>query len=276
MKSLTFLLCLCFCTSLKAQSPLSFEKAIAQHKIKIHLRTTGGSQQLTVHFERLTDRPLRIVIPAGQLFLPADSTAQTLIAVKEEIFTLSKPKMFLQLKSYCSEAGDRSPSDADTFRMGRLASGPLLKMAEYISNHKLYSHPEVQYAIWCITNQHPVASLSHKGLLTTACQLLGQPIPDYSIKSAPLVEQPNRPVLPPSPLEINGVFTYEMKDSSVLSLIVFNEKNEKVKVFYEEKQHRPGKIKYTFSWKTTKMPHGVYEIRLLNREKIVKKMVVRY
>jgi hypothetical protein len=261
---------------LHAQAPIPIQTALAQKSIRLRMETQTGSRGLTLHIERVGNSALRLVIPAGMLFLPSDTAAQTLINVKEEVFTLNQKKTFIQLKSYCSEAGDMSPSPEDTFQMGNLATGALLKMAEYISKNALYEHQEAQEAIWCITDQHSPASLSHKGLLTTACQLLNTPLPEYKVKTAPIVEVPRRPVQPPTPMEIEGVFTYEAKDSCVLSLAVFNDKNEKVKVFYENMAYPPSKIKYKFSWKTTKMPRGTYEVRLLDRDRLLKKMVVRY
>lgn len=274
-----------------AQTPIVFTDALAQGLIAVEVKGLGGhtGQCIAVHFERLKDKPLKIKIPAGHIFEAADSTTQNIISVKEEVFTLTAKKQFIRMQGFCAESGDSGPFNQETFHLGKMAVGNLLKMAQFIADKKLWNESDAQYAIWCMSDSLRVESLSHPGLLNMACQLLGQPLPSYKINypkiatAPPTPRQPNQPrprrqpVFEKKPLSVEGVFKYEAKQDTKISVYVENTAGEKVKTIFEQQPQQAGVSgKYTFSFQTTKLPPGVYEVVLYAGEVPVKKIKVNY
>jgi len=291
----TCLLCIallgCFFQPLNAQTPIIFTDALAQGVISVEVKGLGGhtGQCISIHFQRLKDKPLKIKIPAGHIFEAADSTTQNIISVKEEVFTLTAKKQFIRMQGFCAESGDSGPSSEESFQLGKMAVGNLLKMAQFIADKKLWNESDAQYAIWCMSDSLRVESLSHPGLLNMACQLLGQPLPAYKINypkiasTTPAPRQPNQPrprrqpVFEKKPLSVEGVFQYEAEQDTKISVYVENAAGEKVKAIFEQQPQQAGvRGKYTFSFRTNKLPPGNYEVVLYAGEVAVKKIKVFY
>ncbi len=270
--------------ALFAQAQL-FTQALAEGKILVSVKSQGGhsGQCISVHFERLTDDPIRIQIPAGHIFECADSAYQDIIVLKSEEFALKAKKQFIRLNGVCAEASHGSPIKEMAYQLGKMAQGNTLKMAEYIAGQKLWAHEEAQLAIWCMTDSMNPAGLRHPGLLSTACQLLNISKPEYKVNYArPTAPPPPRrvarprPVMTREPLSVEGDFIYHTNDSTLISVLVLNEKGDTVRTIFDQYPHPPGQGKYSFFFKTTKLPPGNYEVVLYDRNRPKKKMKVKY
>jgi hypothetical protein len=272
---------------LPAQEPLTFTEAIAQKKVLLSaVKGLGGhtGQCISVHFERLTDEPLKLKIPAGHIFEASDTTVQNIITVKDEIFTLTKKKQFVRVHGLCSEAGDSGPMADEVYTVGQSATGNLLKMAQFIAEKRLWDHAEAQYAIWCMSDHLRVAGLSHPGMQQMACQLLGQPLPSYRInydRSGQRTTVANsttrrQPVFEKKPLSVEGSFEYQSNQTKKISIFVRNSAGERVRSIFDNQEHLPGYAKYSFFFKTTQLPEGKYEVVLEADGQFVKKITVEY
>jgi hypothetical protein len=287
MRYFYFIFLLLFQQSVIAQV-LNFKDALAEGKVLITVKSQGGhsGKCISVHFERLTDKPIRIKIPAGHVFECADSAYQNIVIVKSEEFTLNNKKQFIKVEGLCCEASNGSPFKNAVFHIGQLATGNLLKMAEFISDKQLWTVGDAQTAIWCITDSIQPAGISHPALQSMACQLLGVAIPEYKMKysastgsvtSAPV----GRRVVPPpviekKPLSVEGDFSYYTKEEVEVSVLVKNEAGDTVKTIFDHQKQSMGMAKYSFYFKTTKLPLGNYEVILYANEVAKKKIKVKY
>ena len=279
MRQLIFFICLVFSGPLlNAQKAILFTDALRDGQITFTVKSQGGhsGQCLSVHFEKMTDKPLRLSIPAGHIFEPKDSTYQNIIIVKNEEFTLTKTKQFVRINGLCAQSGDASPAVFAMFELGKMAEGNLLKMAVYIAEQRLWNESDAQYAIWCMSDSLPVASISHKGLLSTACQLLGQPLPQYKLNypTAPPTSRTRQPVLEKTPFSAEGAFEYQSNTEKEISVYVLNEAKERVRTVFEGQRHLPGWAKYSFYFKTTQLPPGKYEVVMYADKQPVKKIKI--
>ncbi len=283
-----FLFTVFFSGSAFSQKKLTLAEAISQNLIRLEVDATGGhsGQSLALHFEKLTKKPLEIRVPAGQVFVAGDSTSQNLMAVREEIFDLKNEKTLLKIYGLCIEATDGSPYQKEKFSLGKMASGALLTVAEFISKNKLQANYNAQIAIWCVTNGRPVASIGHKGLLALTCQALGVPLPEYRIVEEPRRETVVNHVLPTvvhrppaevyKPFRVEGEFDFQSNTDRVVNVFVFNSAGEKVKTLFANHHFRAGRGKLKFVFETSKFPRGEYEVCLHDGEKVVKKIKVKY
>ncbi|MBK8555313.1 MAG: hypothetical protein IPL65_05845 [Lewinellaceae bacterium] len=265
---------------LSAQTEYTLQDALDKEQIKLRVDGAGGhsGQSLVLHIERLAKRAIKVRIPAGLVFEPADTNLQALVVVKEELIALENPKVFFKVWGVCSEAHDRSPGEGDVFTPGELAAGALLKLTQYISDNKLYRDGDAQSAVWAVTDAYPIATIQHKGLLATTCQLLGQPLPEYKINTS-AATRPARPrevAMQYEPLSVEGNFEYQTNTEKIINVYVIDSTGNKVRSIFENQRHPPGWAKYSFYFKTTKLPRGTYEVCLDDGEKIVKKIKVTY
>ncbi len=263
----------------------NFLDALAEGKILLSIKSVGGhsGQCVRIKFERLTDKPFKLVVPAGHVFANSDSLYQDIVVLKDEEVTLTQKNHSVLLYGACAEGKNAGPKENMAFNLGQMSQGNLLKMAAYIAKEKLWAHEEVQQAIWCITDSNSVASLRHPGLLAMACQLMNVPKPEYRLNYAkPRPANTQRVVRPqpampaPEPLSVEGEFLYQSNVNTEVSILVKNEANETVRTIYDKHPHPPGLGKYSFYFKTNKLPKGNYRVVLYDGTVEKKVIKVRY
>ena len=264
-----------------AQKAITFTQAIAEGKVEVTLKSVGGhsGRCIAVHFEKKTDKSLKIIIPAGHVFQPADSAYQQIIAIKSEEFVLTKPKQFIKIQGLCAQSHHASPSSTAPFLVGSMAVGNLLQMAEFIASNKLWNVNDAQYAIWSITDSVDVASIGHKALQQKACELLGVPLPEYKAKyniTPPAPSARPRPVLERTPFSYEGAFEYRSNTEVEIAVYVEDTSGTRVRTIFEHQKHLPGWAKYSFYFKTTKLKKGIYWVVLYADDQVVKKIKIKY
>jgi hypothetical protein len=280
LKSIVFLVLLSINANfLSAQ--ISFLDALAEGDISVKVKSLGGAsgQCLALTFEKNNKKPIKLLIPAGCIFEANDSTSQDIITVENTIVTLTQPKQFLKINGYCAEARHSSPLKDELFDTGKKSTGALLKLAEYLQEKKLHRHESVQLAIWAVTDSFDVASITHPGMLAFTCQLLSVPLPAYRAKYELRPNTPNRPRAPivePAPFAYEGNFEHQSNVACKVSVYMVNKQGEKVRTMFEQRDHLPGWAKYSFYFKTTKLPKGEYEIIFAVDEKPTKKIKIKY
>jgi hypothetical protein len=282
MRPLLLSILISLTTVLSAQDALLFTEALAQGKILVTVRGVGGhtGQCVSVHFERLTDKTITVKIPAGHVFEPTDSTQQNIVVLKSAELVLDAKKKFIKIYGACSQSHDASPATGAMFHLGKIAEGNLLKMAQFISDKKLYNEADAQFAVWCMTDSLDPASITHPGLLNMACQLLAIPLPQYKVNypkstTATPTARP-RPTFVKQPLSFEGVFEYQTNTEKDICVYVQDTAGIKVRTIFEHQKQPPGWAKYSFSFKTTKLPPGIYWVILFADDKAVKKIKIKY
>jgi hypothetical protein len=268
-----------------AYTPLA--EALKKGLIEVSIVSLGGhsKQCVQVQVTRIGSTPCKISIPAGHVFEPADSSTQNIIVVREELFTLSRPKMTLEVWGLCAEPSDASPTAKEAFLPGKMAGGVLQKMAEYLSKSGLYIESDAQTAIWAMVDSMHTPGIGHKGLLSAACQILGKPLPEYSIKRlksrsspTPVPATPRRvPAYVPEPMQVEGRFQYESQKDVIVSAFLQDSSGQKIKTFFEAQKQSTGiKATYHFEYKTTKLKPGTYTVVFYVDDRPAKKIIVRY
>ena len=269
-------------TVLSAQDAMLFTEALAKGKILVTVNGAGGhtGKCVAVHFERLTDKTIKVKIPAGHVFEPTDSTQQNIVVLKSEELVLDVKKKFIKVYGACAQSHDASPSANAMFNLGQLAKGNLLKMAQFISDKKLFNEADAQYAVWCMTDSLDPASISHPGLLNMACQLLAVPLPQYKVnypKPAPPTPAARpRPAFVKQPLSFEGFFEYQSNVETDICVYVQDTAGTRVRTIFEHQKQPAGWAKYSFSFQTTKLPPGIYWVVLYADDKAKKKIKIKY
>lgn len=263
-----------------AQEIIQLDEALRERRITVQVLAEGGTrgQSLSLLVEKLKGKALQIRIPAGQLFLPSDSALQTFVNIHEEVLVLDQQKEKKRIYALCAEANDGAPGAGQTFAVGELAKNATLSIAQYLSQERLYQHPDAQYAIWAATNQYPVASISHAGLLNFTCQALGLAVPEYRIVQDVQPDvAPGQPALQYKPMRIEGKFTFQDTTARTLTVVLLDSTGQIVRTLIPDRPYEAGQKKtFTYHFQTDMLAFGKYQVCLRADNKSVKCMDVEY
>ena len=143
-------------------STYDLEEALKQKFVSLEIQGMGGHQgaSLKVVCKNLKGKFLRLRIPQGQFMEPADSTFQTLVVAEELTLAVSvKAPVEGLLKTFCAQAGDRSPSTGSMFAAGALAPEQLRKLLKFIAEKNKIESGDAQSAVWCVTSGGSLGSI---------------------------------------------------------------------------------------------------------------------
>lgn len=280
-------LSLCISQNLFSQKKYSLAEALREGVVSLRMAAEGGhdGQSLALHFEKTGSKPIEITVAAGQLFEPSDSSLQTLVCVREEVFVLKNEKSLVRVFGKCAQANDGSPARADFFSLGEMATGALLTVAKFISEKNLHRTGDAQSAIWAVTNGHPVASIGHPALLAATCAALAVPLPEYKIVESPKshaltsrsLTSRRRPAIEDyKPMRVEGEFKFQSNTERKLRAYVLNAAGDEVREIFAERVHRAGWATYKFMFQTSKLPRGEYDVCLAADGLVVRRIHVRY
>ncbi|MCC7168744.1 MAG: hypothetical protein IT565_14355 [Rhodospirillales bacterium] len=113
----------------KKQTIVDLKTAIDQKMVDVRLDGLGGHQGASVKFicKNLKNRSFELLIPKGQLLMPAEESEQTLVVAEDLRLTVS-PKTHAEglLRTFCTEAGQASPNVGRSFLVGAMASAQVV------------------------------------------------------------------------------------------------------------------------------------------------------
>ncbi len=147
---------------------IPIDQAVKQGLVQLSMSSNGGafwSTPLHYQIQNLTNRTLRICVPAGTIFNPVDDSFQSLMVVKTVVIELA-PKETKEgdLASDCINEKKHAPDQGIEYQMGKSAQGKLLSLANTIDAESAQGHWGTEFAIWAVTDNF---SLNDMGLGAT-------------------------------------------------------------------------------------------------------------
>lgn len=258
---------------------VDISEALKKGLILVRITAQGGhsGEAIRLSLGNKGKKTLEIRIPAGQVFEAVDSSLQNLMALEEKLLTLEAGKTRpVGLQAACVEAGDASPFAGSAFNLGALASGQLLKVAQFIHEHRLFNDPSAQNAVWAVTDGHPLTYINHEGLANLVAETLGKSPPEYAI----LHQQqsvPGEPAFRHAPAKLEGVFKYDLQQEKPVSFGLYNDKGEAVHHFFKDRKQLRGYHKFRFTFEIRNLPPGKYSVRLVEKNgTVIKSMDVEF
>jgi hypothetical protein len=241
---------------------------------------TGECLQATV--TNIGKRPLRVVLAPGMVFRSQDTALQDLLVVDNEEYLLAaNQKRTFKLNGYCCEMYRGGPAQGSVFQLVNQTPDKLSQVATYLYRNYLDKSPVAQQAVWSVSDNADLSAVwdrsqpdKSKKLIEFLAQLTGRPVPWYRseyAKAAPGPQMAQRPMM-----MIEADWEFSLPENDSLSLAVFNAEGQQVDVLMRDKLYSSGIYTFTFSYKTNRLPKGVYWFRmhgkklgLLNERKLV-------
>jgi hypothetical protein len=280
---LCLLAALAICLRLNTNAQvLGIGEALKKGLVSVTATGTGGhsGQCLQLHLKNLGHKKLEVRIPAGQIFEAGDSSLQNLMVSKTENFLVEAGKSNTRkLFGFCIEATDGSPGENSSFRMGKMAEGNLLKMANYLNDHQLHEHPSAQFAVWAVTDADRLEGIGDPTLTKFVADMLGKPMPDYHIQyNAPPQDRqlPGQPANWREAFAMNGLFYYDLETDRTVDFGLYNEAGELVHALFKNRLQKRGSHKFRFEFEIKGLPKGKYFAKLTSQNGVIKELAMEF
>ncbi len=115
---------------------------------------------LIVTLQNLSNQFLTVEIPSGFLFTASDSTKQNMLLTHEIYFKLLPKQSKVETTyGYCCEAKDGGPKEKEVYKIKYSSTEKLKKLARFVAENNLNGYA-VQRAIWCVSDNHNLNSIS--------------------------------------------------------------------------------------------------------------------
>lgn len=201
---------------------------------------------------------LEIVLESGRRFISTDSAFQNLIITRERLLTLkSGQHLEYPLISYCINAKRSSPAH-NSYKVGALARGLLLKMANFLGKNNIVSQA-AQSSIWVLTDKHAIQSVS--GHTKHETRLVRNYL--YEITGLP---RPPRNIDPLSYPEVSlqGQVNWMMQKPGKVFIEVLDTAGNKMGILVQNRNYQQGKQLYTFHYLNDLLiPGNLYKVRVI-------------
>lgn len=147
-----------------SSSAISIESALKYDLISYEIVNNGSykGECITINLQNKTSRALNVTIEPGRNLISTDTNKQDILIVKEALFALTPMgNSTKNLFGFCSQAHKNSPSEGEKYLVGEMKDANIIKLAEHLNKNK-YPISAMQYAVWTLTNNRPVASIFHE------------------------------------------------------------------------------------------------------------------
>lgn len=268
--------CALFCCvssiSLLAQERITLEQALDQKLVRLAIQGTGGYQGecLRVMIQNLSAEALSLEIPAGQTFASEDSSVQDLMVTKEAMLVLApSERKIKKLLTMCIQSFNMSPEAGEKFRLGALASGGLLTLAQKISR-KGYQNSTAQSAVWSLANQESVRGIYGedtamvRDIARTVSEASGVPMSEFLFR-------PRTHSITSIRTSIEGLLKRELRSAS-LDLVTAS--GERIRTYFENRQLEAGFRQFRVGASHTLGASAELYLRLTEGEEVIMEKAV--
>jgi hypothetical protein len=162
--------------------PVPLADAVTKKLITVSLSSTGDlffREAVAYDIRNLTNGDLIIVVPAGLLLPPDDSSEQTLlVTLPINVALKANQSATGKLWTVCTQLSKHAPGTSAHFTLGGMASGNLASAANVIARHNWNGDLGAQLAVWRITDNMTLEDVTGTGnsqasdLLRTIAPLL--------------------------------------------------------------------------------------------------------
>ena len=247
--------------------PQSIDSAIKSGKIEVnvHSNEERSYRKVFVTVKNLSSSSQRILVPAGTLYTPDEDDEQELIQLNDEILVLKgKEENTFEIKTYCTEASDRSPDG--TFKLGENKNEQLSKLIEYVKKN-----PEIndgiQDAVWAISDNSSVSNVpggseSQDGFREFLAGLTGQENTWYSSPQQYNVDPYGN--INRETVHITGDLAFTADRAMSVHEEIQNESGETLIKSDRHFQLRGGDVHYQFSIRVKGWEKGTYFVKVIN------------
>jgi len=251
-------------------------EAVSKELITVEVLSKGdySGQCMAVVVNPLKGNGYTLRIPAGTHFIAENDPEQDIFVVEEQLLVMTKKEsQTFSVEGFCSQHDDASPEEGSKFKMTKTNDEKLMELANFI-NGKGFSEDAKQSAIWAVSDGETIAAIFEedkeevKELRNYVCEITERPNPWYNTVQEYRVTETRR--IETSPVVIEGMLEYEVKEPGKMRLSVYKENGELVRdVFKDVEIAHTGVTSFNFKGKVKGWDEGGYEVKVFINEKMI-------
>lgn len=214
---------------------------------------------------------LVIKIDPAMVFEPEDTAYQDLMLPGNDMLYVGPGRTnSMELQSYCAKSAAMSPGHELLFRFKKQGDSSMIKTLDYM--RQIGAGTELaQKTVWFLTDRNKdLSSIYEDGqqeqslkLIQFLSKLYSIEIPGYRTERG-INTTPGAIAQSEEVLKLHVRLEWVQHSPETLSLSIFNENNQRIASYFEDKAVRKGRAEITASFETTSYPKGNYYVRVYN------------
>ena len=210
------------------------------------------------------DSTIEARIEPGRVFKSENTNEQDIIVTQELLFVVHPlDKTEVDVFGYCCQSQNHSPNVGAEFKLSHMADEQLIKVAEYLNEHRELPISQQQSAIWCLSDCAPISSISrlpdgNTDLNVFISDMLGIDPPWYTT----VHKQTANAVFSERVEKLYGDIDFVVHAYTTVSVTVKNESGEMVTTLLQEAEYGPGDYTYPISVWVDFWQSGLYSIEI--------------
>ncbi len=228
-------------------------------------------EPIVLQLENISNQAIVVDIPVGMLFLPEDSSYQTIITTAPLAMAVPpKSSKSISLKGMCIERNNAAGNSGLMYQAAVSSDESLLRLCTFIAKQQ-FQNAEGQQALWTLIadesldNVWGADTLSSAALVKELAEITGKPIP-----------QPNKSYThnyyyqEPLKVEIEGMYEWELSQSRSIIIGMFAPNGTLVREIYKNSNEAKGKKKIHFHFDPTVYDEPYYDFKLIFDNRTIK------
>ncbi|MCE2742794.1 MAG: hypothetical protein LW701_04390 [Fluviicola sp.] len=246
---------------------VDFHAAISSRQIKSSAKSVGGHAGacILLKLKNTSVSALKVNVPQGSLFYPADKGEQTLISMEDQ-YVLLNPGQEIESKisGYCCEHHDRSPMKDRVFSFGKNKMPKFDSLFVQMKGKKIPNHT-FQDIVWAVSDNSPVSNISSdseelKQLRKYLFKATKQLVVEYSCATYSRIESDGR--INTYPYNIKGDLEFKVDHATFISQEVYTKEGKLKDKLPLSFSVLAGKTKFGFNVNVKGWDRGDYVLKL--------------
>lgn len=264
-----------------ASTVFSIEDAAKKGLIKLSIKGKGGytGDVIEMKIKNLTNQKLDLRIEAGRILDSKKKDEQDILVTKAQDFFVSANQLkTINVFGMCCQAHNAAPQFNSDYAVGKLADSSLIKLACFIDKNKQYSNYTAQQAVWTISDNNSLASISggEKDLVNSlrnyVSKITGRAIPPYDIT---YIQESDNHVMGRA-TKIEGIFNYSVPVNGKVTIGIYDGNGHLIQLLFKDIAHDKGECKLYYTFRTRNLNPGTYYARMNMEGRLQKEMKIEF
>jgi hypothetical protein len=209
---------------------------------------------------------------------PADSAQQTLVVAEEKwVNVTSKTPAELTLHTFCTQAGEISPTKGAIFSVSAMGPQVLCNVLQFIAEKGKMNDGAAQSAVWVITNGYSLGSIEDPVLTKFVADQLGKEVPGYKIRHKTVEYVPGRVADLGKAMVVEGNLRYYLEKDEKVRMVLLDSNGKFMVNISKEELMIAGEHRSGLHLEVWNLRPGKYIVRLQGKDgRVIKDMDVEF
>ncbi|MDW7695475.1 hypothetical protein R9C00_27190 [Flammeovirgaceae bacterium SG7u.111] len=254
------------------EAEISLYDAVDRKLIKLDIEGKGGynGECILLKVTNVSNYRLNLKVEPGTMFQSDEDWWQNLVVTQEALLAAG-PKRISQfgLFTMCTQSHNAAPSKGSGFSLGKKAEGPLLALAQTISENE-YQSSTAQSAVWAVTSEGHMGNIYGRNpeMVKQLCEIVSE-------ATGKPCDQNNYEPREHHITTINTSFECLLLDyAKGVKLRLYDQNGQMVREYLKDKDMKPGFYQFKVGMHHTFGDSATFTMRLENESGVLNEKTV--